>query len=257
MIIRAYHGKHVGATGFFRNRTLVETVHDCIYALGRPSIRALFHAVSVGAEVYSFVIQRSQRHPGLDATLCDATDIDAEFLRAAGQAEYPTTVLQAMTPDERQRFEPAGVGRVRVMAEIRERVRFLPPASYVEFESDTDYDVVFLLNSLLYVDGPSQRLTIDRIARYNTGLLVTTGFHLDRIKADLAENGYHPVTDNIAAIHDGWTERRLLEPGFMMPGITHYTPYLPPFSRVPDFEYTYCAIFAKEGVLSEGPTSGE
>ncbi|MBT6830657.1 MAG: hypothetical protein HOA58_14160, partial [Rhodospirillaceae bacterium] len=242
MIIKAYNGDHVGATGFFRNRALNETVHDCVDVLDRPSIRVLFHAVSVGAEAYSFVIQRAHRHPGLDATRCDATDIDAEFLRAAGQADYPAQIVQAMTPDESKWFEPSSQGRVRVMAKIRERVRILPPTSYVGFESNVDYDVVFLLNSLLYVDGPSQRRTIDRIARYNTGLLVTTGFHLDRIKEDLGENGYHPVTKNIAAIHDGWTGRRSLEPGFMVPGITHHTPYLPPFSTGPDSEYKYCAV---------------
>jgi hypothetical protein len=81
--------------------------------------------------------------------------------------------------------------------------------------------------------------------------LVTTGFHLDRIKDDLTENGYQPVTDSIAATHDVWAEQRSLEPGYMLPGITHFTTYLPPFSGIPDSEYKYCAVFAKAGVLEK------
>jgi hypothetical protein len=118
-----------------------------------------------------------------------------------------------MRPDERRFFEPAGANNVRVAEKIRRRVRFLPPASYLEFEATERYDVVFLLNSLLYVDAPTQRRTLDRVVRYNTRLLITSGFHPDTIKADLAD------------IHEGWTERRNLRPGVTEPGVTYCTPY--------------------------------
>jgi chemotaxis methyl-accepting protein methylase len=52
-MIRVYSGDSKGATAFFRNRTLLETIarllHDQRY-------RVLFHACSVGAEPYSFAI---------------------------------------------------------------------------------------------------------------------------------------------------------------------------------------------------------
>ena len=44
-------------------------------------------------------------------------------------------------------------------------------------------------------------------------------------------------------------QRRDFAPGFMVPGVTHESPYLPPFSRIPDYEYKYGAIFAKADAL--------
>lgn len=249
MMIRAYSGRHVGSTEFFRNRALLDTVHDWIDRLCAERPRALFHAVSIGAEAYSYAIGRSLRRPEADEG-CDATDIDGEFLKAADRAVYPASVLDGMALDEAHFFDPVAANNVRVAEEIRRRVRILPPASYVEFETAERYDVVFLLNSLLYVDAPAQRRTLDRVARYNTRLLITTGFHPDTIKTDLVDNGYRPITTNLAEIHEGWTERRTLRPGFMVPGVTCYTPYLPPFSPVADYEYKYSAIFAKADTLA-------
>ncbi|MSO69739.1 MAG: hypothetical protein EXQ98_05610 [Alphaproteobacteria bacterium] len=245
MMIPAYSGPHIGSTGFFRNRALLDTVHDCVDRLCPAPPRVLFHAVSIGAEAYSYVIGRALRCPEADQG-CDATDISLDFHGAAGRAIYPATVCQGMTSDEARFFEPAGVNNVHVAEVVRRRVRLLPPASYVEFETDQRYDVVFLLNLLLYVDAAAQRRTFDRIARYNTRLLITTGFHPDTIKVDLSENGYQPITTNIAEIHEGWTERRILPPGFMVQGQTHCRPALPTFSPIADYEYKYCAIFEKK-----------
>ena len=254
MIIRAYSGPHIGSTGFFRNRALLDTVHDWIdrHCPGTP--RVLVHAASIGAEAYSYVIGRALRRPEA-AEGCDATDIDANFLKAAEQGVYSVNVLEGMRPDAARHFEPAGANNVRVTEALRRRVRFLPAASYVDFETAARYDVVFLLNSLLYVDAAAQRRTLDRIARYNTRLLITTGFHPDTIKADLVDNGSRPITTNLAEIHEGWTERRSLRPGVTEPGVTYCTPYLPPFSPIADYEYKYGAIFAKADVGDHSPAA--
>ncbi len=249
MMIRAYSGRHIGSTEFFRNRALLDTVHGCVDRLCPAPPRVLIHAASIGAEAYSYVIGRALRRPEAEEG-CDATDISPDFLGAAGRAIFPTTVCQGMTPEEARFFEPAGDNNVRVTEVVRRRVRLLPPASYVEFETDQRYDVVFLLNSLLYVDAAAQRRTLDRIVRYNTGLLIATGFHPDTIKADLVENGYAPITTNLAEIHEGWTERRALRSGVTEPGVTYCTPYLPPFSPIPDYEYKYGAIFVKAAALT-------
>ncbi len=254
MMIRAYSGPHIGSTGFFRNRILLDTVHGCIDRLYPGAPRVLVHAASIGAEAYSYVIARALRRPEAEEG-CDATDIDPNFLAAAGQGIYPANVLEGMVLDERWYFESIDASRVRVVEAVRRRVRLLPPTSYVDFETEDRYDVVFLLNSLLYVDAPAQRRALARIARYNTGLLITTGFHADTIKTDLVDNGYRPVTTNLAAIHDGWTERCNLRPGVTEPGVTYCSPYLPPFSPVPDYEYKYGAIFAKADIGGLGPAA--
>ena len=244
MIIRAYDGRHIGSTGFFRNRALHQTVHDCIDRLCPPAPRVLFHAASIGAEPYSYVIGRALRHP--DRTEgCDATDIAPDFLKATARGRYPASVFAGMSAEEAGCFERVDAGNVIIREHLRCRVRVLPPASYVEFEADAPYDVVFLLNSLLYVDAAAQRRAIARIATYNTRLLITTGFHPETIKADLVDHGYRPITINQVEIHEGWTERRALKPGITEPGVTFCSPYLPPFSPVPDGDFRFGAIFEK------------
>ncbi|MBM3484113.1 MAG: hypothetical protein FJX66_12545 [Alphaproteobacteria bacterium] len=244
MIIRAYDGRHIGSTGFFRNRALHQTVHDCIDRLCPPAPRVLFHAASIGAEPYSYVIGRALRHPDR-VEGCDATDIAPDFLKAATRARYPASILEGMTAEEGACFEHVDAGNVVICEHLRRRVRVLPPASYAEFEAEASYDVVFLLNSLLYVDAAAQRRAIARIASYNTRLLITTGFHPDTIQADLTDHGYRPITTNQVEIHEGWTERRSLKPGITEPGVTFCSPYLPPFSPLLDADYRFGAIFER------------
>ena len=116
-----------------------------------------------------------------------------------------------------------------------------------DFESNRTFDVVLLLNVLLYMTAELQSLTIDRIARYNRAVLVTTGFHLERIRSDMQRNGYQPVNEDLRAIHDGWTDRRRNGPARdeTVPGRIYHAWSLPPFSEIDDFEYKYCAVFEK------------
>jgi len=244
MIIRAYDGRHIGSTGFFRNRALHQTVHDCIDRLCPPAPRVLFHAASIGAEPYSYVIGRALRHPDR-VEGCDATDIAPDFLKAA---------TRALPRQHSRRHDRRGRGvlracrrgqRCHLRTPSAPRARAAAPASYAEFEAEASYDVVFLLNSLLYVDAAAQRRAIARIASYNTRLLITTGFHPDTIQADLTDHGYRPITTNQVEIHEGWTERRSLKPGITEPGVTFCSPYLPPFSPLLDADYRFGAIFER------------
>ena len=250
MLLRVQSGNKLGTTGFFRNRPLLEAMVECLQGLGKPTVRVLFHASSIGAEVYSFLIHATLtlgQRPG-PKIKCFASDIEAGFLDRAREGIFPIDVLSRLRGEERLFFKVLNKKLIRVHDPIREAVSFLPPADFVTFAASDDFDMVVVLDALLHVVADDQARAIAAIARYNSGFLVASGFHMDRIKADVTAAGYHPVVARIEHIHKGWKDRLALPRGYVVPGVTHHSPALPPFAIVADFEYKFCALFAKEGV---------
>jgi len=246
-MLRVYDAGQKGATAFFRNRPLLHTVDELLQAeAGRGTVRVLFHASSIGAEVYSFVIHSMLS--GL-ASRCDlqvsATDVNPAFLQHARRALYPRASLLGMTGEERGFFADSAEDLVGPVEEIRRRVRFLPARSFVDARLDDTFDAVFILNALTYVTPAEQSRCIANVARYNRSLLVACAFHPDSIESDLVAHRYRPITTRIAQIHDGWSER-IRATGLPSPGTPEYSWVIPPFSEVPGFEYRYCSIFRKE-----------
>ena len=244
-MLRVYDGDKIGATAFFRNRPLLETLTGLLRASGKPTLEILFHASSIGAEPYSLAAYAAISGLAAEVQLnIHATDINPNFLEQARQAIYPQEILDAMTAQERTCFEPHETGKVRVREDIRARVTFLPAASFVDFTSEREFDVVFVLNALNYVTPEQQTATMHNIARYNRWLLVTTAFHPDTIESDMVACGYRPIDDNIEAIHNGWIGR--VRPSTVVqPGSPEYSWVLPAFSRVDDYRYRFCALFQK------------
>jgi CheR methyltransferase, SAM binding domain len=246
--LRPTHGAAIGTTAFFRNRALLDVLLRQIGTLAAQEICVLVHACSIGAEVWSLLVAATldPRTSGKRIRIA-ACDLDPEFIAHAARGVYPRSVLAGMRADERAFFEPFDADGVRVCERLRSSVEFLPAQSVTEFDTERTFDVVLLLNALLYVPGELQSRALDRIARYNASLLVTTGFHFDRIKADVCRNGYVPVTERAHSIHDGWTDRRRHGPprNETVPGQIYHAWSLPSFSEIEDFEYKYCAIFRK------------
>jgi hypothetical protein len=246
VMLRVYDDDKIGSTAFFRNRPLLTTLLALFRASGKDRIEVLFHACSIGAEPYSLAIWCAMA--GLDTEMqlnIHATDINPNFLAHARAAIYPEEVLAGMTEQERRWFEPRGAGKVGVRPEIVARVNFLPPASFVDFQSERSFDVVCVLNALTYVTPEQQSTCLRHVAGYNPWLLVTSAFHPDTIEADLVACGYAPITDSIQAIHDAWVER-VRSNVTAQPGTREYSWMLPPFAPVPGYEYKYCALFRKQ-----------
>ncbi len=178
------------------------------------------------------------------------TDIEAQFLDYARIGQYPREILSGMTSSEREFFTPLSDTTVAVRDDLRSRVRFLPASSVEDFRSSEMFDVVMLLNVLLYMPGERQSQVLDQVALYNRHLLVTTGFHFDRIKHDTLRNGYRPISTQARAIHDGWLDRRREKSSHdeVIPGRIFHPWSLPPFEEIADYEYIYCAIFEKSAV---------
>jgi hypothetical protein len=244
--LRPTANRRIGTTAFFRNRALLARVLAELKASGRERFSVLFHACSIGAEVWSFVAAY-MADPDLRQRqlVCHATDLEPSFVAFAARARYPEAVLAGMTDGEAAGFRREG-NEILPNDDLARCVSFLPACSFTAFGTESRYDLVFLLNALVYVDAPAQSRALAAIAGYNDGWLVTTGFHADGVRADMERAGYVPVTEDAEAIHNGWTDRRVDAAGpQLVPGLIFHPWSLPPFSRGPDWDYRFCALFRR------------
>ena len=246
--LRSATDNSIGTTAFFRNRPLLDAVCHRLGKIDQDDIHVLFHACSIGAEVYSFLIAVAL-HPvlGTKNIVVSACDHEAGFLELGRQGIYPKQVLSAMHNEEAACFDIVTESEVRVKEHIRRKVTFLPACSMQDFESETPMDVVFLLNALLYLPASGQAQVIEKIRDYNRHVLVTTGFHISTIKRDLQRNGYRPYLRNAKAIHNGWLDRRkpAMDPNEVIPGKIFQPWSLPPYKKKRGYQYHFCAVFEK------------
>ncbi|MBV1915185.1 MAG: hypothetical protein KUG72_07350 [Pseudomonadales bacterium] len=235
----------IGTTAFFRNRPLYDVLLEELKAQGKNHYKLLFHACSIGAEVYSFIIQYALGGYIEDFIIeISATDLEQGFVEYARNGHYPADILIGMSESERSFFADDGAN-VSVVADLKQVANFLDASSFLDFKTDQVFDVVFLLNTLIYVPEDKQALAVDKIASYDKSILVTSAFHMSTIKDDLVRNHYQPVLTRQQEIHNSWTDRRMeTGTGVLAPGI--YTDWrLPAFSEIEGFEYKYCALFRK------------
>lgn len=252
--LRPTDGDRIGTTAFFRNRAFLETFGAEIAALGAAGRRVeiLVHACSIGAEVWSLAMHLADVWPDLDFHI-DATDISAGFVQFAQNGLYPRQIVDHLAPAEQACFDLLPDGLASVKAAIRGRVDFLAPASFVEFEPGRRYDVVSLLNALVYVPAAGQAAAVARIARYNDGLLALTGGHHATVADDLARNGYQPIMTGFEAIHSGWTDRQrppAWRPDMPLPPNIFTDPYLGPVDDAPGWRYRHGALFRKQAAAA-------
>lgn len=237
----------IGTTAFFRNRPLFDTLLNRLKDDGGQSYKVLFHACSIGAEVYSLIVQYLlQQHNKLYQLECLASDREGGFLDFAMNGKYPKVVDKGMSDLERSFFETINDG-LWVKSDVKKYVEFLPPTDFTNCSFSESYDVVILLNALVYVSEKIQHQVLANIAKYNSRYLVLSAFHANTIKGDLEKNGYLPILDRQELIHDSWLDRRVEKIiGDVRTPQVLADWRLPPFSRIDDYEYKYCAIFEKQ-----------
>lgn len=235
----------IGTAAFFRNRPLFDTLLSRLKNDAGDSYRVLFHACSIGSEVYSLVARYLlQKYNGEYALTCFATDQEKDFIEYASNAQYPAVVLDGMSEDEKNFFAIQN-GYAQILSKVKSFVEFLAPSDFSVFYPTAPYDVVFLLNALVYVPAEVQEKTLENISKYNSRYLVVTAFHADTIQKDLEKNGYKPVLENQELIHESWLDRRVEMHGDVRTSQIFADWRLPPFSEIEEHEFRYCALFEK------------
>ncbi len=128
-------------------------------------------ASSTGAEAYTIaMVLQELVAAGTDLRFSLlGTDISSEVLEQARAAVYPASMVEPVPPLLRQRYlmtarQPSET-LVRIVPELRRLVQFhrlnlMEPT----YPFDSDVDVVFCRNVLIYFDRPTQRAVVERLA---------------------------------------------------------------------------------------------
>ncbi len=162
-------------TDFFREPAhfgyLTQTALPALSRRGaRWTCRVWCAGCSTGQEVYTLAMvldDHARRHPGFNFEIA-ATDVSTRVLREAASATYHASLVEPVPAELQQRYlmrgKGARAGMVRVVPELRQKVRF----SRLNF-MDKQYpmgelDIVFFRNVLIYFDRPTQKAVLERQA---------------------------------------------------------------------------------------------
>jgi len=126
---------------------------------------------STGQEVYTLAMvldDYARSHPGFGFEII-ATDISTRVLREAAAATYPVELARPIPPALRQRYLLRGKaerqGLVRVVPELRAKVRFSRLNFMDEHYPVGTVHVVFFRNVMIYFDRPTQQQVLERQSR--------------------------------------------------------------------------------------------
>lgn len=150
-----------------------EIVPQLVAARGRPLLKIWSAAASTGAEAYTLamVLQDMIAAGAGFSYAILGTDISTEVLRVAAEGIYADEMLAAVPAHLRRRYvmrarDPARK-EGRIVPELRARTRFqrlnLMDAQY---PVDSDVDVIFCRNVLIYFDKPTQKAVLERLASH-------------------------------------------------------------------------------------------
>jgi chemotaxis protein methyltransferase CheR len=147
---------------------------------GRPILKLWSAAASTGAEAYTMAMVMAdvvERIGGFDFEIL-GTDISTEVLAQARLAIYPKEMITPVPSAMRDRYVMVGSAprrrrEIRIVPELRRKVRFVRLNLMDErYPFDSDMDVIFVRNVLIYFD----KMTQDAVARRLADHLRPGGF---------------------------------------------------------------------------------
>jgi chemotaxis protein methyltransferase CheR len=127
---------------------------------------------STGQEVYTLAMvldDYARAHPGFNFEIL-ATDISTRVLREAAAATYHASLTEPIAPELRQRYLLRGkadrAGLVRIVPELRRKVKFQRLNFMDKQYAIGEVDIVFFRNVLIYFDRPTQKMVLERQAKH-------------------------------------------------------------------------------------------
>ncbi len=168
-------------TDFFREpehfRVLAEAALPRLLAERRAASETVVKfwsaASSTGAEAYTLAMvfaEFAQQRPGVRATIL-GTDISTEVLQVAAAAIYPEPAIAPVPMELRRRYllrsRDAARGLVRIVPPLRRMAQFARLNLMQEdYPVDTDFDVIFCRNILIYFEPPVQHAVLLRLCKH-------------------------------------------------------------------------------------------
>ncbi len=137
-------------------------------ASARGPVRIWSAGCSTGEEPYSIAMSLAEALPdGRPEVRILATDLDTEVLARAEAGIYPRDRVQGLEPARLKRWFQRGRGSregwLRVVPELRERIRFRPLNLFQPWPMRHPLDVIFCRNVTIYFDKPTQRALYRRL----------------------------------------------------------------------------------------------
>ena len=166
-------------TDFFREPQhfafLRDTAIPALLKLRRPAgapLKFWSAASSIGAEAYTiaFVLADILGLDGPPFSIL-GTDISRDVLEQARRAVYPLALAEPIPEAVQRRYlmfaRDASRPEFRVVPELRQRVRFEPLNLMDDrFAVDSDFDVIFCRNVLIYFAKPTQDAVLKRLTAH-------------------------------------------------------------------------------------------
>ena len=159
---------------FFRNPSMFHALRDEVLPglfssrekNGADKLRFWCLGCAGGEEPYSLAIllrENFSKEMRRLRTIIDGTDVDAETIRAAQQADYIEERLKEVPPGLRERYFRQNGMRFRLVPEIRQMVTFLQGdiTRTAEYRSS---DLVVCRNTLIYFNRQNQEKILHGIA---------------------------------------------------------------------------------------------
>ncbi|MBK8186348.1 MAG: protein-glutamate O-methyltransferase CheR [Cellvibrio sp.] len=126
-------------------------------------------ASSTGEEAYSLAMTLMDKLKLDRPWEILGTDISRDVIIKAQQGIYRTERMDGIPPDYLRRYFLRGIGSktgtLRVVPEVRQRVRFAQANLNESFAAVGDFDVVFLRNVLIYFDQATKHKIVERVLK--------------------------------------------------------------------------------------------
>jgi chemotaxis protein methyltransferase CheR len=163
-------------TEFFREPThfrfLQSEALPALAAAGRRTIKAWSAACSMGAEPYTLamVLEENRARSRQDyAILC--TDLCTQVLAQAVAGVFPESMIEPVEMELRRRYvmraKQSDRGEVRIVPELRAKLSFARLNLMDEtYPVETDMDLIFCRNILIYFDKPTQSKVLSQLCRH-------------------------------------------------------------------------------------------
>ncbi|MFC7299380.1 CheR family methyltransferase [Herminiimonas aquatilis] len=156
-------------TSFFREAHHFPILAEHLKKLKEP-IEIWCSAASTGEEPYSIAMTACEAFNTLTPPVrIIATDIDTNVLNTGANGVYSIDRLDKMSPERAKKFFLRGKGEREGLVRVRPELRQLITFKQVNLLSDnwginTQFDVIFCRNVMIYFDKPTQGKILDRFA---------------------------------------------------------------------------------------------
>jgi|SRR5579859_1830265 len=199
-------------TRIFRNPPQLRLLAGLLREAGHDPLQVVIYGVADGAEAVSLLIALDPARTGIAVTIA-GFDIAQEYLAYGRQFLFtPRHFVDTITPAECAPYLVPAERGWRLAPGWQKRIHFaygnvLEPGPAA---LQRGCDLVMCQNTLIHLPVETLSTAVANLAALVRpgGLLAAGGGPLDRVPALILAQGFQPIAEDAAAIHESWTVQR-------------------------------------------------